>query len=326
MTSVIIEAIGARQSLLDEAHEAAARLFSGFSEGCPELVIDLYGSTVVLHNYADPPEGGIQAIEAATTAVATSLPWIRTTLIKRRNSAALEERLGILGMGELLQDRVREASVCYAIDLRLHQDCSLYLDTRNVRTWAMENLRDCTVLNAFAYTGSLGVAGLAGGAQRVDQVDRSKTFLDVARRSYALNHFPIRKQDFLAEDFFRVAARLRREHRTFECVFLDPPFFSSGPSGIVDQESGAARLINKARPLVSPGGRMVAINNAVYVSGADHMRALEALCADGYMEIEELLPIPADFVGMIRSPRSTWIADPAPFNHSTKIAVLRVRA
>src|SRR5574340_555552 len=324
LAALLRDSIAARQSLLDESHEGALRLFSGFSEGFADLAIDLYASTVVLHNYAEVPEAGQTAIEASLEAVVSSLPWVRAVLVKHRNARARDQRLGVVQFGERLDDRIRELRVLYALDLRMHQDCSFYLDTRAVRTWASENLQNRTVLNAFAYTGSLGVAALGGGAARAVQLDRSKHFLDLARRSYALNHFPIHKRDFLSTDFFRETARLRREHHTFDCVFLDPPFFSSGAGAVVDQETGAGRLINKARPLVAPGGYLVAINNAVYVSGADYMSELQALSLDGYLQVDQLLDVPPDFVGMLPSPDLTPITDPAPFNHSTKIAVLRV--
>ena len=48
-------ALDARAELFDARRETAFRLFNGFLEGCPEIVVDLYGSTAVLHNYADPP-------------------------------------------------------------------------------------------------------------------------------------------------------------------------------------------------------------------------------------------------------------------------------
>jgi 23S rRNA (cytosine1962-C5)-methyltransferase len=53
------------------------------------------------------------------------------------------------------------------------------------------------------------------------------------------------------------------------------------------------------------------------------MQTLEALCQDGYLKIKELIPVPQDFIGYhkINPP----ITDPAPFNHSTKIAVLEVK-
>jgi 23S rRNA (cytosine1962-C5)-methyltransferase len=180
-----------------------------------------------------------------------------------------------------------------------------------------------TVLNTFAYTGSLGVAAMAGGATRVVQHDLNREFLNVAKTTYTLNGFPIRKQEFITADFFSLAARLNRAGETFDCVIVDPPFFSSTSKGKVDQVYESARLINKVRPLIDNGGVLIAINNALYVSGKEYMRTLETLCQDGYLRIRELIPAPQDFVGyhQIRPP----ITDPAPFNHSTKIAILDVK-
>jgi 23S rRNA (cytosine1962-C5)-methyltransferase len=182
-----------------------------------------------------------------------------------------------------------------------------------------------SVLNAFAYTGSLGVAALGGGARRAVHLDRNRRFLDLAQASYALNGFPIQRGDFVTADFFRESARLRRRKEVFDCVFLDPPFFSSSPSGVVDQAREGTRLINKVRPLVARAGYLVAINNALFVSGASYIRDLESLCRDGYLEMQELIPVPEDFIGWNRGEQPAWITDPAPFNHSTKIAILKVR-
>jgi len=38
-----------------------------------------------------------------------------------------------------------------------------------------------------------------------------------------------------------------------------------------------------------------------------------------------LIPVPPDFTGFDMTPAGTPITDPAPFNHSTKIAVLEVK-
>jgi 23S rRNA (cytosine1962-C5)-methyltransferase len=55
------------------------------------------------------------------------------------------------------------------------------------------------------------------------------------------------------------------------------------------------------------------------------MQTLESLCADGYLKIAGLIPVPPDFTGFDMTPAGTPITDPAPFNHSTKIAVLEVK-
>ena len=57
--------------------------------------------------------------------------------------------------------KIKEHGVWYAINLTINRDTSLYLDTRNLRKWLIENLKDKSVLNTFAYTGSFGVAALA---------------------------------------------------------------------------------------------------------------------------------------------------------------------
>jgi 23S rRNA (cytosine1962-C5)-methyltransferase len=311
---------------MDAHHRSALRLFNGFFEGCRDLVIDLYADTVVLHNYADPPAAGASAVTVAQDVLQAALPWLKAGLVKLRNGASEQQRRGVLVFGTQLASQILEHGLWYAVDLTLHQDCSFYLDTRNLRRWAIESLRGLTVLNTFAYTGSLGVAALGGGAAHVVQLDRTQRFLDLAQASCRLNHLAADPGDFMRADFFREAGRLRRLKRTFDCVFLDPPFFASASTGTVDQQSQAARLINKVRPLVASGGCLVVINNALYVSGAAYMRLLEALCSEGYMEIVELIPVPEDFIGWAEGRQVAPITDPAPFNHSTKIAVLRVRA
>ena len=111
----------------------------------------------------------------------------------------------------------------------------------------------------------------------------------------------------------------------FDCVIVDPPLFSQTRGGTVDLVEANARVLNKVRPLIADGGYLVTINNALFVSGTSYLQMLQSLCADGYLSVETLLPVPSDFVGAAPSAPSDWPADPSPFNHPTKIAVLRVR-
>jgi len=317
------KAIASRAHLVDSHHEAAFRLFNGFTEGDPNLSADIYAQTLVIHNYADDPIDNQLFIEDVVRHLRTLLDWLRVGIIKHRNGITQEDKRGKLLFGDSPDTKIREHGVWYALDLTMNRDASFYLDTSLLRKWLIENMKGKSVLNTFAYTGSFGVAALAGGASRVVQVDRNRRFLDLARKSYALNGFSINRNDLLALDFFPAVSRSKTGKQTFDCVVLDPPFFSSTSKGKVDQEKESARLINKVRPLVNDGGYLVAINNALYVSGKEYMQTLEELCKDGYLQIEELIPAPEHFIGynIVGKP----ITDPAPFNHSTKIALLKVR-
>jgi 23S rRNA (cytosine1962-C5)-methyltransferase len=323
---VLLEkAIATREGLFDTGHMGAWRLFNGFLEGCPDLVIDLFGRTLVLYDYAELPDEGLSIIRQAQTCLQSRLPWLQAGIVKVRNSPSSQAKRGRLLFGENPDRKVLERGVWYALDLCMQQDASLYLDTRNLRRWARQTLGSKTVLNTFAYTGSLGLAALAGGAARVVQMDLSRAFLNLAKTSYTLNGFPIHKEDFLCGDFWAQVSRLKRTGACFDCVLVDPPFFSTTAKGRLDLNTDSVRLINKVRPLINDGGWLVSINNALYVSGKEYLETLEALCTDGYLKIAELIPVPEDFVGYPETRVGAPITDPRPFNHSTKIAVLEVK-
>ena len=321
--SLLEKALEPRQPLFDVGHQAAFRLFNGFNEGFPELVIDLYGATILIHNYAENVVDGFPFVQEAQQFLLAQYPWLRAGVVKNRNGQSQEERRGQLLFGEKPDRTIREHDVWYALDLVMNRDAGFYLDTRNLRKWLIENLDGKTVLNTFAYTGSLGVAAAAGGATRVVHLDLRSSFLNIAKESYTLNRFPVRKADFIASDFFPAISRFKRSGKTFDCVLIDPPFFSATSKGRVDQVNESTRLINKVRPLIRDGGTLIAINNALFVSGREYIQTLEYLSRDGYLSIQELIPVPQDFIGF--NSVSAPVTDPAPFNHATKIAVLRVK-
>jgi len=309
------------QTLSGFSHEGAFRLFNGFYEGFPDLVLDVYGRTLVIHDYSETPNPNL--IQAIINHVRTDLNWLQAGILKTRNGATQKEKRGVLVFGEQPDQKIKEHDILYSLDLTMNRDASFYLDTSNLRKWLMKNMHGKSVLNTFAYTGSLGVAAFAGGASKVVQTDLNRQFLNLAKDSYVLNGFPIEKQNFIAQDFFLVVARFKAGKQTFDCVIIDPPFFSATSRGKVDLEHESERLINKVRPLINDSGFLITINNAVFLSGADYMRTLEKLCKDGYLSIRELIPVPEGFIGMNRIGKP--ITDPSPFNHSTKIAIMDVK-
>jgi len=316
-------ALATRVNLFDSRHESAFRLFNGFTEGDSDLVIDIYACTLVIQNYADEPEQGKLLVQEVMEFFRSKFSWLRAGIVKTRNGKTQDEKRGVLLFGGKPDQKIKEHDIWYSIDLTMNRDASLYLDTRNLRKWITENMKEKSVANFFAYTGSLGVAALAGGASRVMQLDLNRQFLNVAKTSYMLNGYPIHKGDFIAADFFEQVSKFKRTGETFDCVIIDPPFFSTTSKGRIDQKRESQRIINKVRPLINDGGYLIAINNALYVSGKEYMQTLESLCRDGYLKIRELIPVPEDFTGYPQTRSGNPITDPVPFNHSTKIVVLQ---
>lgn len=319
------QAVKLRQSFIDTEHQAAFRLFNGFYEGIANLVVDIYGSTMVLFSNCENETDSISLTQSARDILIEVLPWIKCAVVKHRHADDPNLRRGEITYGSQPDDQILEHNIQYAVDLTLNQDTSFYLDTRYLRHWLLEHSAGLEVLNTFAYTGSLGVASLAGGAHQVVQVDRNQRFLDLARHSAMLNHLDLGKMKLRAVDFFVGMGQFKRSNTLFDLAIIDPPFFSITDKGLVDQATQSTRLINKVRPLVKDGGRIVAINNALFLEGSAYMRSLEELSKDGFVEIEEIIPVPSDITGFRETIVNPPPVDPEPFNHPTKIAVLKVK-
>ncbi len=299
------------------------RFFNGFYEGAPGLVLDRYGSALVIFDHTPEAKYGDLAKDVSAWAL-KFLEGLDAVLLKQRGGSDEARKKGQFLAGHHLPDQITEFGVHYALNLQLNQDAGFYLDTRPLRRWLLDNSAGKRVLNTFAYTGSLGIAAGVGGAVEVIQTDINKKFLQLAQKSWDLNELPSKSQRIQPEDFFRMAGRLRNQDRLFDIVVLDPPFFSRTGAGRVDLQNESTRLINKIRPLVAHEGRLVVINNALFLSGADFMAELDHLCRSKYLSFEQTIPIPKDITGYPDTIMNPPPADPAPFNHPTKIAILKV--
>ena len=319
--ALIENAANLRRELIDQTD--AYRVFNGFYEGYPGLVLDRYGPCLVIFDHG-LPEGSDPLLQEITAWALSPAQGVGSVLLKQRQNTDPLKKNGVLLAGTSLPGVIRESGVNYALDLRMAQDAGFYLDTRGLRSWLREHAAGSRVLNTFAYTGSLGVAVGAGGAEEVVQTDLSNKFLEISLLSWKLNELDSEKTRIQPGDFFKVTDRMRRQGRLFDIVILDPPFFSTTDAGRVDLEGETARLINKVRPLVAHGGKLVVINNALFLPGAGFISELEELCKSEYLSFSEIIPVPPDITGYPGTIIDAPPVDPAPFNHPTKIAILDV--
>jgi 23S rRNA (cytosine1962-C5)-methyltransferase len=325
----IDKAIHSREGFLSPPHRGAFRLFDGFRESAPEivpLVLEVYADTLVAFDHRRAPDDDPKAVETVMARVREKLPFLRTGILKQKRADDPELRRGHLVFGEPahVARRIEENGVRYAVDLLAHHDATFFLDTRNLRAFLQAESKGKRVLNAFAYSCSLGVAAKAGGARIVLQTDKNKGVLNLGKDSYSLNGFPISRADFVAADFFDVAARLRKSGELYDTVILDPPFFAEGGGGRVDLVSSVSALLDKARPIVGHEGLLIVVVNALFIPGAALIAELEKMVTDGYGTIERTVEVPPDCAPPL-SPGRALPADPAPFNHPTKIAMVRLR-
>src|SRR4249920_3652937 len=83
-------AVAFRAELVDSSHEIAFRLFSGFYEGYPDLIVDVYARTLVLHDYSNLSEAASDKqhrLSMLQGFVCRQLSWLQAVLCKQHCSS-----------------------------------------------------------------------------------------------------------------------------------------------------------------------------------------------------------------------------------------------
>jgi 16S rRNA (guanine966-N2)-methyltransferase len=79
------------------------------------------------------------------------------------------------------------------------------------------------VLDLYAGTGSLGIEALSRGAKRAVFVDKSSEAIKVIKDN--LNHTKLlNNSEVITGDVLKAINRLCREGRSFDIIFMDPPY------------------------------------------------------------------------------------------------------
>ena len=311
---ILMSAFEKRKPLSADPDTNAYRIFNGFCEGCPDFSIDRYGVTAVILWTAKKRRPDPETLNYLCELCLENIPGVESVLFKNRYDLSAEIKKGVLLAGKQAEQTVREWGVSYPVSLQLNKDCGFYLDSSLLRKWLLKNAVGRRVLNTFAYTGSLGDAAAAGGALSITQTDLNSNYLSSRHSS----------QEYIIGDFFHVTSALRRSDRLFDMIILDPPFFAkAGRGGKVDPARNITALINKIRPLAAHNGKIVSISNALFLSGKDYLAQIESLCGP-WLSVSEIIPVPGSFFGYDSISPNGLPADPAPFNHPTKIIVLDV--
>jgi 23S rRNA (cytosine1962-C5)-methyltransferase len=258
----VADAFLRRTPLLEGGWLDALRLIHSENDGLPGVVVDRYGSFLVLQLLSTGAEAWrealVRAMETAWEALLPGLP-LRGVFERSdpevRAKEGLEPRTGLLSgeePPELVE--IREGDCRFLVDLRKGQKTGFYLDQRENRHRVQQAARSLEVLNAFAYTGGFGIAAVAGGAKRVLNLEASGEAVEVASRNAELNGISPEAWETRQGDVFRLLRTLRDEGRTFDLAVLDPPKFAESRGQVEGASRGYKDINLQAFKLLRPGG------------------------------------------------------------------------
>ncbi|MDR1248100.1 MAG: class I SAM-dependent methyltransferase, partial [Treponema sp.] len=268
------------------ARRIGAGAYRLYDRDIPEipLVLDLYGDAESLaiagalyrRPYEKEAAEESRWLAAMGEAISRSLgiPAGSIFLKERGRQRGKAQYAKIRSRGKFME--VTEGNLRFRINLSDYLDTGLFLDQRKTRALVRELSPGKRVLNLFCYTASFSVYAAAAGAQSVDSVDMSNTYLDWAKTNFALNNLealpvspealagkaPLPRCRLIRGDalrFIETAGSLR-----WDLIILDPPAFSNSKkmTGALDLKRDHRSILGRCLKLLSPAGRLIFSANA----------------------------------------------------------------
>mgnify|MGYP001161085276 FL=1 len=170
-------------------------------------------------------------------------------------------------LGELKHfHKVKEGQGQFWVNFEDYLDTGLFLDHRPIRLRIAEQSRGKSVLNLFAYTGSITVHAALGGAKRTVTVDMSRTYLDWAERNMLLNNLlegnNVNRHAFVQADCIKWLNQSGNSE-TFDIVFVDPPSFSNSKrmTDVFDVQRDHVSMLRQSMRYLAKDGVLYFSNN-----------------------------------------------------------------
>ncbi len=234
------------------------RLVHAESDGLPGIVVDQYGSAIVLQCLSWGAERWREAVADALMELCQPAVIIERSDADVRELEGLPPRVGVLRGAQPTQPvLVNEAGLQFEVDLSGGHKTGFYLDQRANRILAGSLAAGREVLDCFSYTGGFATHMLQGGATRVTLVDDSAAALQLAARNLERNGLAADKAEFIDGDAFQVLRRFRDSGRQFDVVVLDPPKFAPTRATAERAARGYKDINLLALKLLRPGGHLL---------------------------------------------------------------------
>ena len=178
---------------------------------------------------------------------------------RRRNKGTSQyEKVSEQPTGDLFS--VQEGQARLHINMWQYLDTGLFLDHRPVRLMIADMAKDKRFLNLFCYTATASVHAALGGARYTVSVDMSNTYLNWARKNFALNGLSESRNRLEQADCLKW---LENNDQLFDLILLDPPSFSNSKrmEDVLDVQRDHVDMIHNAMRALSEQGTLVFSNN-----------------------------------------------------------------
>jgi 23S rRNA (cytosine1962-C5)-methyltransferase len=257
----ISQALAAREKL--GILRNPGRIVSSESDGLPGLIIDRYGSHLVLQTLTLAMDRRKELI------VEVAKQLLSPASIVERNDAPIRKAEGLALITGFLFGEQQEQIELEAKGIRFHVDLltghktGLYLDQLDNYETVAELAGGMRVLDCFSNQGAFAVACAKAGASAVTAVEISGHQVKLIKENAQLNGVTITTVE---ENVFDYLSRQIRENAQFDLIILDPPSFTKSKESLNSARRGYKEIHLRALQLLSPNGYLATFSCSHHVS------------------------------------------------------------
>jgi 23S rRNA (cytosine1962-C5)-methyltransferase len=287
------QALTRRDGLFD-AQTTGYRWINGESDGWPGLVLDRYGTALVLKLYTAAWLPRLDEIAALITETLQPERMVLRLSANIQGTArkifGKEDGLFLFGDARDACATFRESGLRFEADIQRGQKTGFFLDQRENRRMVESLARGREVLNAFSFTGGFSLYAARGGARSVTDLDLSEHALAGAKRNFALNQnvptIAACRHETIRADAFEWLKRSPR--RQFDLVILDPPSLARRESERAGAITAYGRLAQLGIKRLRRGGVLVAGSCSAHVSSDEFFDAVRRAARGSGKKFSEL--------------------------------------
>ncbi|MEM6600717.1 MAG: class I SAM-dependent rRNA methyltransferase [Verrucomicrobiota bacterium] len=301
----LLQAFKLRQGFHMSGRRQVLRLVWSDSDHLPGLIIDRYGSWLVIQTLTLGIDRWLNDIVEICKAE------LKPDRILCRNDAPVREKEGLsremdvlLGNAEPSGQWVDVYGIRMWMDWKAGHKTGLYLDQveqyGKVAAWA-EGRR---VLDTFSNEGGFGLACARAGAAAVTCVDSSGTALQVAAKNAAENGLSVNIEEANVFDYFSAS-----RSAAWDLIILDPPPFAPNKRSLTGALRGYKELNLRAFQSLTDGGILATYTCSHHVGHEMLLQVLLDAAMDAGVEVRILESCfqPADHPVILGFPESEYL-------------------
>ncbi|WP_448565278.1 bifunctional 23S rRNA (guanine(2069)-N(7))-methyltransferase RlmK/23S rRNA (guanine(2445)-N(2))-methyltransferase RlmL [Thalassotalea ganghwensis] len=228
------------------------------------VAIDVYGDYLVIQEYAAPATIDEQKVAKRLQEIIYFAPKVLNVDVNKVVLKTRSKQKGNAQYQKIDKSKrfitVHEHGAKLKVNLWDYLDTGLFLDHRKTRQIVAKKAKNKTLLNLFAYTGSVSLQAALHGASKVTTVDMSNTYLNWGQENFALNNLGGHKYPFIQADCLKWLKECKEQ---YDVIFIDPPTFSNSKrmDDSFDVQRDHVELITDALKCLAPHGEIIFTNN-----------------------------------------------------------------